>query len=267
MFQLDHTCGAGPGTRYDESMYKGVFGTMAVLTEKQIKNRYFDEIGGFPSLSYNEERINYAVEVKDYKGQERLCICCTQLDYFSYSERDKKRILKEWIDFLRINTKTFKGLHFNSHVPQRLFDAVCGQEDLEEFRVKWGNYKDLSALEQLTNLKFLFLGTCPGVTDLTPITKLKNLIVLYIQNFKRIEDYSPLIILDKLEQLIISGPILGRTPVKDLEFLKEMHNLLSVWIPGTMVRKKYSPDELAKLRKDMPDLHDIYGCIWGLSNL
>jgi len=236
---------------------------MATLTEQQIKNLYFDDIGGFPPLSHNiKDGKNYVVEVKDYKGQARLCICCTQLD-FKYSERDKKRILKEWIDFLRVNTRTFKALHFNSSVPQRLFDAACCQEDLEEFRVKWGNYKDLSALEQLTNLKFLYLGSCPGITDLTPITKLRNLIVLYMQNFKRIDDYSQLVVLDKLEQLIISGPLLGSTPVKDLDFLKKMHSLLSVWMPNVVVSKKYSPDELANLRKDMPNLCDIHGCIWG----
>ena len=219
---------------------------MPVLTEHQIKNRYFNAIGGFPPLTYNvEKRENFAVEVKDYKGQERLCVCCTQLAG-QYTERDKKRILKEWIDFFRTNTKTFKALHFNSHVPQRLFDAVCCQENLEEFRVKWGNYKDLSALEQLTELKFLFLGSCPGVVDLTPITKLKNLVVLNITNFKRIEDYSSLITLDKLEQLVISGPLLGKTPIKDLEFLKEMQNLLSVYIPNTIIRQKYNSSDLKK---------------------
>ena len=241
---------------------------MGTLTEHQIKNGYFNRIGGFPPLSHNiDDKKNYAVEVKDYKGQEHLCICCTQLNNFDYSERDKKRILKEWIDFLQINTKIFKVLHFNSHVPQRLFDAVCCQENLEEFRVKWGNYKNLSELERLTNLKFLYLGSCPGITDLTPITNLKNLIVLYMQNFKRIEDYSPLVVLDKLEQLIISGPTLGYTPVKDLEFLKEMHSLLSVWKPNVVVRKKYSADDLANLRRDIPGLYDIYGCIWGSKSL
>ena len=237
---------------------------MAVLTDAQIKDRYFYEIGGFPPLNSDKgKRENFAREVKDYEGQERLCICCTQLDYLGYSDRDKKRILNEWLDFLQTNTKVFQALHFNSHVPQRLFNAVCCQENLEEFRVKWGNYKDLSALKKLPDLKYLYLGSCPGVTDLTPITKLKNLVVLVLQNFKRIEDYSPLVALDKLEQLIICGPTLGLTPIKDLDFLREMPNLRSVWTPNTVIRKKFTPDELLALRKDMPDLYDIYGCIWG----
>ena len=102
---------------------------MTLLNEKQIKEMYFQNIGGFPPNKHVKE-------VKDYKGEEYCCIACTQLDYL-YSERDAKRILNEWIDFLRTNTKTFKALHFNTRVSQKLFDAACCQENLEELRFKW----------------------------------------------------------------------------------------------------------------------------------
>ncbi|MPM26513.1 hypothetical protein SDC9_73017 [bioreactor metagenome] len=96
---------------------------------------------------------------------------------------------------------------------------------------------------------------------------MKNLIVLYVQNFKRIEDYSSLSALDKLEQLVISGPILGKTHIKDLEFLLEMQSLISVWLLNTACRKKYTNDELKRLRISLPILYDIYGCIWGNKNI
>lgn len=227
---------------------------MAILTEKQIKEMYFKNIGGFPSMGIIKE-------VKDYKGENHLCIACTQLDY-RYSERDQKRVLTEWIDFLRTNTKSFKKLHFNSHVPQTLFDAACCQENLEELRFKWGAYSDLSALENLKKLKFLYIGSGAGVRDIASLGNLKNLIVLYVENFKRIEDYSLLTALDKLEQLVISGPILGNTPIKDLEFLLEMKSLLSIWIPNTTIRRKYTFEELANLRISLPNLHAVYDCIW-----
>lgn len=67
---------------------------------------------------------------------------------------------------------------------------------------------------------------------------MKNFIVLYVQNFKRIENYAPLITLNRLEQLIISGPTLGRTLVKDLEFLRELQSLVSVWLPNTKLIRK-----------------------------
>ena len=232
---------------------------MPILTEAQIKQGYFHRIGGFPALSYRtEDNPNYARELQDYKGQERLCICCTQLDNYGYSDREKKRVLAEWLDFLRNNTKTFKGLHFNSRVPQSLFDAACCQEDLEELRFKWGAYSDLSALENLRQLKFLYIGSGASVQDITILGKLNTLIVLYVENFKRIEDYSVLTSLEHLEQLIISGPILGTTKIMDLEFLRQMPNLLSFWRPNAATRRKYSQEELISLREALPNLTYIY---------
>ena len=237
---------------------------MSLLSEEQLKGSYFNDIGGFPPLSSEpvEERKNYAIEVKDYKGQERLCICCTQIEHLydnefnriTCSEKDKKRILKEWVEFLTTNTKAFKALHFNSHVPQKLFDAACCQENLEELRTKWGNHKDLTALEKLPQLKYIFFGSCPGITDLTPITKLKNLVVLHLGNLKRIEDFSPLITLGKLEQLVVSCLNLGTTPIKDYEFLREMPNLLSFRPVGVVIRKKYDDNNLWELYKATPNL-------------
>jgi len=234
---------------------------MPVLTETQIKEGYFDIIGGFPAGK------SVVQELKDYKGEERLCIACTQLpsqidtEIFGvkgYSEREKRIILDEWIDFLQTNTKTLKALHFNSHVSQKLFNAACCQENLEELRFKWGAYSDLSALENLKKLKFLYIGSGASVRDITVLGKLKTLVVLYIENFKRIEDYFPLTALDKVEQLVISGPTLGYTPIKDYEFLCEMENLLSAWFPNTTIRKKYTSKEFAELYARLPNLRFIY---------
>ena len=236
---------------------------MSILTTEQIEGRYFGNSSGFlPASADENDRIEYATEIKDYKGEDQLCIWCTQLDSFGYRERDKKRILAEWIDFLRTNTKAFKALHFCTRVPQALFDASCCQERIVELRFKWGPYSDLSSLENLPQLRYLYLGSCPGVRDITSLGKLKSLVVLYVENMKRIEDYSPLTALSQLEQLIISGPTLGVTPIKDLEFLREMPNLLSIWIPNTTIRRKYTAEELADLRAALPKLHAIYGCIW-----
>lgn len=227
---------------------------MMFLTEKQITNGYFDDIGGFLGKKIIKK-------VSDYDGGDHLCIACTQLDYQGYSKSEQKRILNEWIEFLQTNTKLFRALHFNSHVPQELFNAACCQENLEELRFKWGSYSDLSALENLPKLKFLYLGSASSIRDITPLGNMKNLIVLYIENFKKIEDYSPLTKLDKLEQLIISGPTLGKTPIKDLGFLREFKSLVSVWLPNTTIRRKYTTDEIKDLRSDLHNLHFMYDCI------
>jgi len=68
--------------------------------------------------------------------------------------------------------------------------------------------------------------------------------------------------LESLEQLVIWGPILGLTPIKDLEFLRGIINLRSISIGNATIRKKYTSEELAVLRTDLPNLMDIDNCIF-----
>ena len=113
---------------------------------------HFHDIGGFPPAPILHE-------VAEYQGQSKLCIACTQLngkeittifpDAKWYTESERKRILAEWIAFLQMNTKACSAIHFNSSVPQKLFDAACCQEDLVELRFKGGRYSDLRALQEL----------------------------------------------------------------------------------------------------------------------
>jgi len=241
---------------------------MAVLTEMQMKKEYFDKVGGFTMSKIIHE-------LNEYNGDEQVCIACTQLngkeitmlfsDKKSYSDGDKKRILKEWINFLRTDTEKLKKLHFNSSVSQILFDAACFQQNLEELRFKWGVYSNLSALENLRKLKYLYIGQGSHVQDITILGKLNKLVVLHVEAFKKIEDYSPLSALDNLEQLVITGPMLGRTPIKDLEFLRDMPNLRSISISNVAIRKNYNYQEISNLRMSMPNLHDINGCIFGIT--
>jgi len=252
---------------------------MAVLTDEQLRNGYFDIFPGFPGININDisTYANFVHEVKEYEGQERVCISCTQLPdsrypialprtvvsnpnpkiygkLEGYSPKEQKLILKEWVEFLQANPKTFKGLHFSSHVPQRLFDAACCQANLEELRFKWGNYKDLSALENLPMLKYLYIGSGAGVQDLTPICNIKSLVVLSVENFKRIEDYSPLTALENLEELTIHSAMLGRIAMSDLEFLRDMPNLRSFATGATTFRNKYTQAELKNLFSSFPNL-------------
>ena len=223
---------------------------MPVLNEREIKKPYFDINRGFPPT---------ITELSEYTGKDKINIACTQLNG---SDRDKKRVLTDWINFFHSNRTAFKAIYFRSHVPQRLFNAACCQENLNELYFKWGAYTDLSALENLKRLKYLYIGSGAGVRDITTLGNLKTLIVLHVENFKRMEDYSLLTALDKLEQLVISGPILGKTPIKDLDFLVNMQSLLSFWRPNTTLRKKYTSDEWATLRMSLPNLTFCYNSGW-----
>lgn len=74
------------------------------------------------------------------------------------------------------------------------------------------------------------------------------MVVLYIENFKRITDYSALQTLNRLEQLVISGPVLANVPVADIDFIRSMPNLASVWFPNVRIVKRYSDEDREILR-------------------
>lgn len=225
---------------------------MGVLTDEQLQYGYFMDIGGFPPA-----KIIHTVA--EYDGSAQCCISCTQLQGH-YSDSERRRILKDWIHFLKTNPTAFRALHFNSHVPQALFDAVCCQENLTELRLKWGNYSNLTGLTKLNHLQYLYLGSCPSVQDLTPITQCQELVVLYVENFKRITDYSALQKLNRLEQLVISGPTLGNVPVADFDFIQNMPKLSSVWFPNVRITKRYSDGDRERLRAT--NIQVIYNQHW-----
>ena len=213
---------------------------MSILTDFELDNGYFCDVGGFPGKAV-------ITTVSEYDGSGEACVACTQLAG-RFSGPESKRILADWVRFLRENPGELRRLHFNSRVPQALFDAACCQRELVELRCKWGGYADLSALRTLGKLRFLYLGSCPGVTDLSPIPELTELAVLYLENFRGVQNYADLAKLSQLEQLVLSGPALGSIAIDDLDFLHEMPALRSVWLPNVTIRRPGTPAEREHLR-------------------
>ena len=223
-----------------------------VLTDAQLKDRYF-------WLDNRVPEVRGIREIKDYCGEELISVWCTQLDFFrGYTKQDEKRILQEWIDFLTTNTTALKGIYFQSCVPQALFNAVCCQENLEELYLKWGYYSDLSALNNLKSLRYLFIGGRNSrIQDISVLRNMNSLVSLTLEALSNIEDYSLLVNLESLEQLAIKGSPGGtRTPMKDFDFIRNMKNLRSIWLAGVNVRKKYSTQERELFRSELPDLYD-----------
>jgi len=223
------------------------------LTKRQILDGYYAEPYSFIHVA-SRVKSPYDVElVSDYQGQDKLWF---YLETYNFSQKEKKHKINEWVEFFQTNTKTIKLLYFRSGVPQVLFDAACCQENLEELHFKYGSYKDLSALKKLADskLKHLYIGSGSRVEDISPLTEMKNLVSLYVENFKRIEDYSILTKLQSLQQLVISGPNMGLTPIKDLDFLRDMPNLLSFFNPSTTIKKKYTKEEKEKLLAELTHL-------------
>ena len=118
---------------------------MSVLTEKQIKY-------GFNYYHNDDAHPKSVVTVSEYTGEKELVINCTQLED-TYSSRDKKRIVKEWCEFLVETPDAFSKVVFCKRMPQELFDAVCCQRKLTDLHIKWGVYPDISKLEHVQALK------------------------------------------------------------------------------------------------------------------
>ncbi|RLJ72859.1 leucine-rich repeat domain-containing protein [Pedobacter alluvionis] len=212
------------------------------LTDKQIEfgfNYYFKE---------EHDLIKSVVEVSEYNEEEKLIINCTQLgDSFTpqyKTPKDKKRVVTEWCEFLTQNQTAFKELHFGTRMPQELFDAVCNQKQLKRLEIKWGGYKDISAIEGLPHIELLHIGSGAGVESIKPLTKLKNLIGLSVENFQKITNYDEFSNLSTLESLSIEGDGFGPQYIKieQIDFLNNMPQLKFFRLLTERLQSKdYSP--------------------------
>jgi Leucine-rich repeat (LRR) protein len=195
------------------------------LNDRQIEygfDYYFKE---------EDDKIKSVVELSEYNGEEKLTINCTQLgDSFTpqyKTQKDKKRVVSEWCEFLQQNPTAFTELHFCTRMPQELFDAVCSQKQLKQLDIKWGAYKDISAIENLTNIELLHIGSGSSVESIKPISKLKNIVALSVENFQKIANYDDFADLTTLESLSIVGDRMAPKFIKidNIDFVKKMSQL------------------------------------------
>lgn len=212
------------------------------LNNRQVEygfNYYFDD---------EHNNTKSVIEVSEYNGENKLIINCTQLgDSFTpqyKSQKDKKRVVLEWCEFLHQNSTSFIELHFGTRMPQELFEAVCSQKQLKRLEIKWGAYKDISAVENLTNIELLHIGSGAGVESIKPLSKLKNIIALSIENFQKISNYDDLCALTTLESLSITGDGMGPQYIKidNIDFINRMSQLrLFRLLTERLLSKDYSP--------------------------
>jgi hypothetical protein len=195
------------------------------LNDRQIEygfNYYFKE---------ENDKIKSVIELSEYNGEEKLTINCTQLgDSFTpqyKTQQDKKRVVLEWCEFLHQNSTAFTELHFCTRMPQELFDAVCSQKRLKQLDIKWGAYKDISAIENLKNIELLHIGSGASVESIKPLSKLKNIVALSVENFQKITNYEHFSELTTLESLSIVGDGMGPQYIKidNINFVSRMSQL------------------------------------------
>ena len=171
------------------------------------------------------------VDTGAYAGGDRLQI---SWDLGSVTEKEKKQTIKQWRAKLP-EFQSIRWLSIWSHVTQPLFDAACQMRNLECLQIKWSNVKKLDAIENMTALRYLHIGSSTKVESIQPLASLSGLRLLELENFKAVTDFSPLLSLTGLASLVITGSMWTRQDVGSLATYAQMTWLKSLAIDTTHV--------------------------------
>jgi hypothetical protein len=189
------------------------------------------------------ESVPVITTVAEYAGQSAIRVAATQLGP-RYSSSDAKRIVAEWVEFFASGPSPIQDLGLVSRTPSRLFEALAGQPQLERLSVKWGDFEDLSALSELTNLSYLRLGGASNVRDLLPLAELSALAELELESLRHAHDLGPIGAVSGVTSLAIAGAVwsLRIAHVDSISFLLEMPQLRRFRLEAVIVDDlDYSP--------------------------
>jgi hypothetical protein len=158
------------------------------------------------------------VSYADYGGGERL-----QLSWGlgRISEKEKKQAIKLWPEKLP-ELHDVRWLSLWSHVTPPLFESACRMPNLECLQIKWSNVRDVSAIGNLRQLRYLRFGSSTKIESIEPFAALSNLRLLEIENFKLVSDFSPLTRLTSLESLAVTGSMWTRQNIGTLDTFAQM---------------------------------------------
>jgi hypothetical protein len=178
-----------------------------------MSNRY---VQGVPLLT----------EVGEYAGQEVVAISCTQLGT-QYSATQARKVVDAWVGFFASGPSPIRELEFTTRTPKRLFDALAGQAQLRRLAVKWGDYADLAALANCSELRDLSLRGASSVTSVATLGELSTLEQLALEGLKRVHDLGPLGRLERLTHLELGGDWMS-SRIAHLDSIGFMRNLTSL---------------------------------------
>ena len=168
----------------------------------------------------------------DYDGSDRLRL---SWDLGRISEKEKKQAIKQWSEKLP-ELANVRWLSLWSHVTPPLFEAACRMPQLECLQIKWSNVREISAITNLKQLRYLHVGSSTKIESIEPLVALSSLRLLEIENFKLIADFSPLTRLTSLESLAVTGSMWARQDVGTLETFGRMTWLQSLALDTSKVR-------------------------------
>jgi hypothetical protein len=172
------------------------------------------------------QRLPSLVQVADYEGQTTVAIAATQLGT-KYTRTQASRVVDEWVEFFASGPTPITELHFRTRTPKRLFEALAPQVQLQALFVKWGDYDDLTPLQDMRSLSVLHVAGASRVTDVRPLAQLTSLRRLGLESLLKVRDVSPLGALTALTHLDLGGDWMSprNARIESLAWLVELRNL------------------------------------------
>ncbi|HEY0668071.1 MAG TPA: hypothetical protein VGD22_07860 [Sphingobacteriaceae bacterium] len=208
------------------------------------------EIAADKSLTY----------IRDYQGQEAIRLRITQLDM---TAKEQNQIVNEWCKFLQNEKTSIKKIFIGTRISQKIFDAICMQNQLEGLWIKWGVYPNIRNISKLGNLKYLHLGGGSSIDDISMVESLSQLITFESSHLYKISDYGFLAKLHNIIDLLIEGDPFGsmkKVKIKTLKFLEEMPQIVRLSLSMTSIDDhSYLPILKIKSLKylDLPNDKDL----------
>lgn len=174
----------------------------------------------------HDRNLPQLTELSEYHGQEEVVISCTQLGP-PYSATQAKKVVNQWVEFFAAGPTPIRDLQFTTHTPKRLFAALHGQSQLRRLVVKWGDYDDLTALANCSELQELALHGASSVTSVMALGQLVSLKSLAIEGLRRVHDLAPLGRLEDLRDLELGGDWMSPriAHVDSISFLRSLTRL------------------------------------------
>ena len=166
-----------------------------------------------------------------------------------YKER---KIIAGWAEILP-SLESVEMLWIVPKVNQRLFDAICMMPNLIGLHIEHSSIETIVS-GSFANLRFLHLGSSPGIIDLEGLTQHTSLEWLETENLKRITDFSLLSRLTSLVGLSVNGSTWTTQRMDSLaplEYLQKLrfHSIINTRVADESLRPLHHLKNLQTLKR------------------
>lgn len=181
--------------------------------------------------------------VSEYGGEPAVSLAATQLGS-AYSANEAKKVVTEWVQFFSSGPSPIEELRLVTRTPQRLFNSLQQQSQLKLLAIKWGDYDDLSVLDDMQQLRSLRLAGASSVHDLGPLSRLQQVQKLLVESLRLADDLAPIGAMQQVHDLEVGGNWMSPrvAHVRSLSFLRQMPQLRRLILHTVIVDElDYSP--------------------------